>query len=414
MPKSGLTVILIATAIAGVASYVITWLVPRVIGFADYATFAVFWAALYLVVGALFGLQQEVTRATQPVAADAHPHVNRARNFGLAAAGATLVIVLATAPLWAQSVFPGVGWALVFPLASCAASYALVAVLGGTLFGLGQWHAAAALVLADALLRLAGIAVALPFTHNIVVLAWAAVAPFPLAIVVLWPFIRGRVVGRAQLDVGYRQLSWNVARTITAAAATGLMVSGFPLAFGLAAAGSPAGLVGMVILAVTLVRAPLIIVTMALQGYLLVQFRDAPERAARRLAVILAAVLGAGVALGGLAWLVGQPIFGWLFPGEPVPSAWFLGVLVGSSALVAALTVTASAVLARSLHHLYTAGWVTGAVVTILALFVGAVIPLELEPLAAVALLAGPVVGLAVHLGGLVVVRSRETRRSRA
>ncbi len=403
MPKSGLSVILIATAIAGIASYVITWLVPRVIGFGDYATFAVFWSALYLVVGALFGVQQEVTRATRPVVPDATAQVNRARNFGLAAAAVTLVLVVGTAPLWSQAVFPGVGWALVAPLALGAASYALVAVLGGTLFGLAQWHAAAALVLADALLRFAGILVALQFTHNIVVLAWAAVAPFPLAIVVLWPFIRSRVVGAAQLDVGYRQLAWNVARTITAAAATGLMVSGFPLVFGLAASGYPATLVGMVILAVTLVRAPLIIVTMALQGYLLVQFRDGPETAGRRLVALLALVLGAGLVLGGLAWGVGPAVFGWLFPGEPVPSAWFLAALVVSSALVAALTITASAVLARSQHHLYTAGWVTGAVVTVLALL----LPLDLELRATVSLLAGPIVGLLVHVAGLLMRRTR-------
>jgi len=396
MPKSGLPVLLGATAIAGVTSYLVTWLVPRAIGFAEYATFAAFWAALYLVVGALYGLQQEVTRATGPVEASTPGRtVNRARNAGVAASLLTFAIILATSPLWAEPVFPGRGLLLVLPFAVGTASYAIVAVLAGTLFGLSRWREAAALVLADALLRLAAVGIALLFTHDVVVLAWAVAAPFLLAVVVLWPFIRSQVVGRAQLDVGYRQLAWNVARTITAAASTGIMVSGFPLVFTLATSGERAALVGMVVLTVTLVRAPLIVVTMSLQGWLLVQFRDA--HVAGRLARILGVLGVGGVVLGAAGWWLGPTIFAWLYPGEPVPGAWFVAVLVASSAVVAALCVTGAAVLARSRHQIFTAGWVTGAIVTIATVF----LPLSLEARASVSLLAGPLAGLAVHLGGL-------------
>ncbi|MCU1443148.1 MAG: hypothetical protein JWQ59_1298, partial [Cryobacterium sp.] len=64
---TGFTRILVATAIAGIAAYVVTWVVPRIIGGVDYKVFAVFWASMYLVVTALSGIQQEVTRATRPV-----------------------------------------------------------------------------------------------------------------------------------------------------------------------------------------------------------------------------------------------------------------------------------------------------------------------------------------------------------
>ena len=408
MPKSGLPVLLGATAIAGVTSYLVTWLVPRAIGFAEYASFAAFWAALYLIVGALYGLQQEVTRATGAVdGAGVDRRTNRARNAGLAASLITFAVILATAPLWADAVFPGRGMLLVFPLAAGTASYAIVAVLAGTLFGLSRWREAAALVLADALLRLAAVGVALLFTHDVVVLAWAVAAPFLLAIVLLWPFIRSHVVGRAQLDVGYRQLAWNVARTITAAASTGVMVSGFPLIFTLATSGEQAALVGMVVLTVTLVRAPLIVVTMSLQGWLLVQFRDA--HVAGRLARILGVLGIGGVLLGIAGYLLGPTIFAWLYPGEPVPGAWFIAVLVASSAVVAALCVTGAAVLARSRHHIFTAGWVTGALVTIVTVF----LPLPLEARASVSLLAGPLAGLAVHLGGLAF-GGRGTRGSQS
>jgi len=398
--RSGLVIILAATAIAGVASYVVTWFVPRVIGFADYAAFAVFWSALYLVVGTLSGLQQEVTRATLPTTSRA---VNRARNFGAIVALVTLAAVLVTGLLWAGVVFPERGFALVVPLAVGTASYAIVAVLGGTLFGLAEWRSAAALVMADALLRFVAILIVLLFTHDIVALAWAAAVPFGLAVVVLWPFIRSSVVGRAQLDVGYRRLTWNVSRTLLAAASTGVMVSGFALLLGLTSPGADPAILGLYILASTLVRAPLVVVAGALQGYLLVGFRDAPAAASRRFLLIQLGVAGAGVVLAGLGWLLGPAVFAFLFPGEPVPDGWFVAALVLSSALVAAMFVSASAVLARSQHFAYTAGWVTGAVVTIGVLL----LPIDFGTRTVLALLAGPAAGLLVHIAGLVASRLR-------
>lgn len=389
--RSGLRAILVATAIAGVASYLVTWFVPRVIGFADYATFAVFWAALYLVVGTLSGLQQEVTRATVPLSGDAPAHVNRARNFGLIAAAVTFVVVLAVA---FTSPF---AW----PLAFGTASYALVAVLVGTLFGLSRWRAAAALVLVDALLRLVAILLTLLFTHEIVALAWAAAVPFGLALLVVWPFARRAVVGKAQLDVGYGRLSWNVSRTLLAAASTGVMVSGFPLLLGLTSPGADSVQLGLYILAATLVRAPLVVVAMSLQSYLVVQFRDAADRASRRLLLVLGGIAATGVVLAALGWLIGPAVFGWLFPGEPAPDGWFVAALVISSALVAAMFVSGAAVLARSQHFVYSAGWVVGAVVTVVVLL----LPLDLATRTILALIAGPAVGLAVQVGYLVSSR---------
>lgn len=400
-PRSGLADVLAATAIAGAASYLITWLVPRVIGFDQYAVFAVFWAALYLVVGTLAGLQQEVARGTLPADPHAPERVNKARNFGVVTAVLVASTILVTAPAWAGVTFPAGQWPLVIPLAVGSASYALVAVLGGTLQGLGRWRATALLIVSDAVLRVAAMGIVLVVTHDLVALAWAAALPFGVAIVLVWPLVRSRVVGKAQLDVGYRRLTWNVSRTVTAAAATGVMVSGFPLIFGIAANDRPAAIVGMVVLAVTLVRAPLVVVAMALQAWLLVRFRDHSAAAARLLALSLVVILGLGAAIAVVGWAVGPPVFAWLFPDEPVPSAGFLAGLVASSALVAALVVTGAALLARSQHHSFTAGWVVGAVVTIGA----TLLPWEPEPLALAALLAGPLAGLLVHGAALVIAR---------
>ncbi len=397
---SGLTIILTATIVSGVVSYVVTWLVPRHIGFADYTIFAVFWASLYLVVGALFGVQQEVTRGTTLLETGAPRQISRARNFGAVAALIVFASIVATAELWVHAVFPVEGWNLVWPLAVGTASYVLVAVLAGSLYGVAAWKPLALMMTTDAGLRLAAIAATLAFTSNVVALAWAAVAPFPVALAVLWPLIRRSIVGRSQLDVGYRALTWNVARTIVAAASAGIMVSGFPLLLGLLSRGAPKAVVGLYILTITLVRAPLIIISMSLQSYFVVTFRDELHGFWKRFLAIEALVIASGIVLAGVGWLLGPFVFGFLFPGQLRPEGWFIAVLVLSSALVGALAISAPAVLARSQHFVYSAGWVASAVVTIAVV----ALPLDFGLRTVLALVIGPVAGLIVH--GTYLIRA--------
>ena len=408
---SGFVIILIATAVAGAISYVVTILVPNRVGPALYVPFAVFWSSIYLVVGALGGIQQEVTRGTHPLAISSPARVSRTRNFGVVAGLSVFALVIATAPLWVNAVFPSERWSLVWPLAVGVASFVMVAVLAGSLYGVAAWVPIALMISVDALLRLIGLAIALSFTTDVVMLAWAVALPFPLTLVVLWPFIRRSIVGRSQLDVGYRALSWNVARTIVAATATGIMVSGFPLMLGLTSHSVPRALQGMFVLSITLTRAPLIVVALSLQSYLVVQFRNHVEHFWRQFLGLIGLVVSGGVvlAIGGL--LLGPPIYALISPTGPQPDGAFFAILVGSSVLVAALCITAPALLARSQHLIYTAGWVVAAVVTIVAL----VLPLDFPTRIITALVAGPMVGLLVHGTALVTLalRSRRARVGR-
>ena len=388
---SAVVVILTATLIAGVISYLITWLVPRVIGFSSYAEFALFWSALYLVIGTLSGVQQEITRATRAIPEPVHV-ANRARRFGLVAmavvGGAVLLLTFLVGPV----VFPRSGASLAVPLAIGPAGYVAVAVLSGTLYGLANWRWIAGFIVTDAVLRLLGVGVVLLVTDDVLVLAWAVVLPFPLTFVLLWPGVRRRVVGRAQLDVGFRRLTSNVLHTVAGAAATSVMVSGFPLALGLTTTTTSA-LLGMIILAVTFVRAPFVIVAMSLQSYLILRFR---ERAPGRRALILgaAAGIGVGVVLAALGALAGPPVFTWLFPGELVPDPLFIAALCGSSVLVAALYVTGALVLAAGNHRTYVAGWAVGAVATVGLLLV----PIDVVARTSLALCLAPMLGVATHL----------------
>lgn len=402
--RSGLPAIVVATAVAGIAGYVATWLVFRGVGAAEYAVFAVFWSATYLIVGALSGIQQEVTRGTHPRVAGAE-HTPIARNFAVAGAVVVLVVVVALTPVWMFAAFPqdGGGW-LVLPLAVGTASYVVVAVVAGTLYGVRMWTALAWMIMLDALLRLATIGVALALDPHPVALGWAVALPFPVAVVLVWVVIRRRVVGRSSLDVTMRPLVWNVARTVLAAASMGVLVSGFPLMLRLTSPGEDAARLGVVILAITLVRAPLIVTAMSLQSYLIVVFRQAAARHA--------ALLAGGIVLGGLliaalgAWL-GPELFRLLFGEEAIVDGGFIALLVASSTLVAAMFVTGPLLLTRSQHLAYVAGWLAAAIVTIGALLV----PIDFDARVVLSLLAGPIVGLASHV--VAILRSSRQEASR-
>lgn len=397
----GALLVLIGTAISGLAGYGVTIVAFRSLGATDYAVFAVFWASLYLLVGGLSGIQQEFTRATSAREPSRPPQPSRARNFGVIAAVALFVAVLATSPLWSSAVFVRDGSELAIPLALGSASYVVVATLAGSLFGMSQWRSIFLLIVTDGLLRFLLVVIALSFTHDLLVIAWAVATPFPAAIILLWWFVRGGLVGRTLLDVGYRALTFNVARTVLASISTAVMVSGFPLILGIVGKSSSAHYVGELIFAITIARAPLIVAVGSLQSIFVVRFRDATNSFWRPLAIVLGVLLGGGALLALLAVVVGSPVLEWIQGGHSSVTGPFIGVLVASSALVAAITVSGSAVLSQSHHLVYTLGWVLAAVVTIAVMAA----PGDLTARVALALTIAPATGLVFHLLSLAWLR---------
>lgn len=405
---NGFILIVAATGLVGIAGYLITVWVPNLIGFGPYATFAVFWAFTFLVAAALTGIQQEITRGTQAREPGDHTRAGQAGKFALLAAIAVLVAVLGTAPLWQAAVFPEHGWALVIPLAVGAASYVPLAVLAGSLYGVGHWKALFALISIEGLLRLVMVILAAYLQPEAAVFAWAIAIPFPVAVLLVWPFARARIVGKTRLDVSLPQLTWNVSRTIVAATAMGLMISGFPLILQLTSPGQPEGLMGLVIATATLTRAPLIVVGMALQSFLIVFFRARAAHFWRTLLMLEAAVIAIGVVLAVAGYLLGPAVFAFAFPREEVPADWLIATFVLSSALVGALCISAPAVLSRNAHSAFSAGWIVAAVTTVVCLL----LPLGFIEKTMLALLVGPVMGVLVHAVYLAVVRKGEPARA--
>lgn len=400
---SGVSGILLATVVAGASTYIALAVTAAVIGPTRYATFSVYWGALYLIIGTLSGVQQEVSRATVARAADrARSHV--ARNFGAVAATCVAGLVLASAPLWAAAAIPGATWSMVFAIACGAGCYAIVATLSGTLYGLERWAVLAWMIAVDGVLRFAAIVVVLAAGGGDDALAWAAALPFPVTLIGTWLLIRRSVVGASALDVGYRELSWNTARTLIAAAAMSSLISGFPLLLGATTAEADQAQLGVVILAVTLSRAPLVIPVLSLQSYFIVRFKEVVGALLwRRVATAAVAIVGVALVLAVLAALIGPWLLTTVFGEAYALEGVLLGGIVASAGFTAVLCVTGPAVLARGRHTAYSAGWVVAAAVTVLVL----VLPLEFHLRVILAMVCGPILGVVVHLGYLAWTTAR-------
>ncbi|TFC55931.1 hypothetical protein E3O62_13235 [Cryobacterium sp. TMT2-15-1] len=406
----GLGLLTVATIVAGVSGYLVLWLVAAQVGPSSYAQFAVFWSAVYLIVGSLAGIQQEITRATHPVDTEsAGPPAQSARPSKLQNYAAILVIsvmglVVVSSPLWSKTVFSGDPVAYVVPLTIGVGGYVVVAVLCGTLYGLGGWMALAWMIALDSILRLVCTGLALLVTTDPGSLAWAVVVPFPLTPAILWLFMRKGVRGRSAIDVRFGRLSWNIVRSIAASASTAIIVSGFPLIVSATSGTEPAATLGVLLLAITLTRAPLVVPLMSLQSFLVIQFRGQVAHVLRKVWVILAGIALVAALLALIAFFIGPQVFEWMFGDAYRIEAITLALLVLSSFGIGALCVSGPAVLARGLHAAYSAGWMIAAGMTVLAMF----LPLDLVPRVLASLLIGPLLGLLVHLLSLTMFFRRK------
>ncbi|MFC5930746.1 hypothetical protein D6T64_13170 [Cryobacterium melibiosiphilum] len=401
--RGKLSIVLIATAtvVAGVSGYLVTLAVAQQAGLAAYSVFAVFWAVLYFIVGCLFGLQQEMTRA---VSAGARAQLAPARSrvpvpmFVLLVAGLVAVVIAVSFPLWAIPAFGEDQLGLVVPLAVGAVACVAVSSLSGVLSGLGSWADLALIVGLDGAVRLAMILAVLALGGDQSWLAWGVVAPFPITVGIALFVARRRLAGALYVDGTYRGLLWNSSRTMLAAAAMAAMVTGFPALLSLFSAGVDRDYLGALILAITLLRAPLLVPLTAFQSYLLVFFASHATTIVRALVSFLAVVALGTIAFAGLTALWGEQVFVWLFGEEVRQVSDLLVPLVFASGMIAGLFVTGPAVLSRNAHAAYTTGWVVSAVVA-----VGAVLlPWPIGDRVIAALVLGPAVGLIIHTSSVV------------
>lgn len=394
--RLGFLYILAATAIAGACGYVIQLAAPVFLDDPhEYLAFSVFWSTLFLFVSGVSGVQQEVSRATHP-AVDA-PKSRTLGTFALGAVGVLAVVAVLVGFALATSAFAAAPVDLTFWFGVGLIGYLFFAVLGGILYGLERWRTIALVTVADAVVRALFVTVGLVLGLPTAPLAAGIALPFGLVAAGVWAVVRGRVAHGYTVDVGVRQISLNALGTAIGAGAMGILVTGLPLLLRTAMPGADAAALAGLILVITVTRAPLIIPLMALQSFLIVVFRKGivhPWAVLSRYLLLLAAVTAA---LAVAAWLWLPSLIAWLSQDRFHADPWVCAIVVVSGGLVGAICITGPALLARSRHAWFVAGWVVAAGVTIALL----AIPAPMTTRVALALLVPPVVGVVIHVLGV-------------
>ena len=394
----------VATAITAACGYAVLYLAARTLDPAGFSVFGVFWGAFGLVTGAANGLLQEATRdvraASQSEAAATDQRVDRPHTHPMrVGAGVGLVaaaIIAITSPLWAPHVFAEARPLSVALLSIGLAGFCLHATLLGMLAGTGRWTNYGSLMVTDAVIRVMIATATFLLGWGLVGFLWATVGG-AVAWVLLWSVSAGTRAA-AQLRTPGKVSTYlrGASHSIAASGASAILVMGFPVLLK-ATSGQLGAAGGVVILAVTLTRAPLLVPMTAMQGNLIAYFFDRRHARLRALLKPAAVVLAVGTVGVLAAALVGPWLLRFAFGPEDQTSGTLLAWLTAAAVAIAILTLTGSATVAASLHRAYSLGWVAATVAAALLL----TLPLSLETRTVVALLCGPLVGIAVHLTAL-------------
>jgi O-antigen/teichoic acid export membrane protein len=387
-----------ATVLTALCGYAVLYLAARDLEPAGFSVFGVFWGAFGLVTGAANGLLQEATREVRStpyteVVTRPRTHPMRvAVMVGVAAAA----VIAASSPLWSAHVFVEARLPSVVLLSVGLAGFCLHATLLGMLAGVGRWTQYGALMVTDAGIRVAVAAVTFVIGWGLVGYLWATVAGAVAWLIMLIASPATRAAAQLATPGGTMTFLRGTAHSITAAGASAILVMGFPVLLK-ATSGDLGATGGVVILAVTLTRAPLLVPLTAMQGNLIAHFVD--QRAQRLRALVAPALVVAGLGAVGVlaAWMFGPWLLRVAFGEEYRADGALLAWLTTAAVAIALLTLTGAATVAAALHRAYSAGWISATVAAVFLLL----LPLDLETRTVIALLCGPMVGIAVHLGAL-------------
>jgi O-antigen/teichoic acid export membrane protein len=401
--RSSVARVAIATLVTALCGYAVVYLAARDLAPAGFSVFAVFWGAFGLVTGAANGLLQETTREVR--SAGYTEIVPGRRTHPLRVAGligvATAAVIVGSSPLWSGQVFADARWLSVGLLSAGLAGFCLHATLLGMLAGDNRWTQYGALMVTDAVIRVAVAGAAFVIGWGLVGFLWATVAGAVAWLIMIVASPTTRAAARLLTPGGTATFLRGAAHSITAAGASAILVMGFPVL--LKATSQALGAEGgVVILAVTLTRAPLLVPLTAMQGNLIAHFVDERTERLRTLvapAVLVGAVGAVGVLAAGLIgpWLL-RVGFGPDYHAAGALLAW----LTAAAVAIALLTLTGAATVAAAMHRAYSLGWVGATVASTLLLL----LPLPLESRTVVALLCGPLVGIGVHLVALARPRA--------
>jgi O-antigen/teichoic acid export membrane protein len=393
----------VATACTAVCGYAVVYLAARDLAPSGFSIFGVFWGAFGLVTGAANGLLQETTREIRSMLQGTTPAADGPRTHPLRVAAvvgvAAAAVIAGSSPLWSGRVFVEQRWLSVALLSVGLAGFCLHATLLGMLAGANRWGQYGALMVTDAVIRVLIATATFVLGWGLTGFLWATVAGAVAWLIVLVASPTARATSRLLTPGGMATFLRGTAHSITAAGASAILVMGFPVLLKLTSSELGAQ-GGVIILAVTLTRAPLLVPLTAMQGNLIAHFVDERTNRLRALitpAAIIAGIGAVGVLLAGVIgpWLL-RVAFGAQYDAGGVLLAW----LTAAALAIAMLTLTGAAAVAAALHRAYALGWVGATAASGLLLL----LPWALETRTVVALLCGPLVGIGVHLAALARV----------
>jgi O-antigen/teichoic acid export membrane protein len=399
--KGGAVSIGVASLLSAASGYVALLLAARLLDVADNAIFLAYWSFMFFWFGILSGVSIETTRAVY--VGRTAPDGPRVLGVGISFGAILGVLLLITSFWWSPALFGDQYGALGIVLSIAVVLYAGHATLIGALGGLTAWGSQALVIGADAVVRVALVAVsAIAFVSisgfavgaSLAVLTWVIMS-------ILFPSVRAGWGARA--DVPLRTFSINIGHAVLAAAASAALVVGFPVLVRIASTDTVYLSSAPLLLAVSLTRAPLLIPLNAYQGVAVTYFLRNRSRGLRPLIPLSAVVLGLGVVGAALAWLIGPWLMAVLIRSSYALSGGVLAGLTFAAALLALLTLTGALTLALGKHGWYSFGWVLATLCSLAILF----LPLPIEMRAILSLTVGPVVGVVVHL---VALGPRATR----
>ena len=371
-------------------------LVKREVSDSSFVEFAIFWGALYLGIGLLSGIQQEVTRSSSRNQRAQPSYSSRgARPVHVAIATIGLigvVIAFISLVVLPHQYFgpPNLESGLIL---FCGLSgYAIVALISGLLYGANNAIKVVALmIVTDVLLRLIFVGSVATFGYDAIAMEVAICLPFILVPAFVFPITRKFISKNFAFDVSLGQFFINSFQTMAAAGAMSLLISGFPLVIRELYFEVQKEQLASIIFVVTLARAPLIVIAMSLQSYLIAKLRKNSDFISR-LRLISLSVFIASLILGALLSVFGNQVFSYVANQEiHINGLIYLAVGI-SSGVVAVLFVIGAKLLAEDAHFRYLCMWLVTVIVTLAFLF------FELEPglLLSLVLVAPPLVGLFV------------------
>jgi O-antigen/teichoic acid export membrane protein len=414
------TVLLLVAAVlvAGLLVNVYLALVARLLPSAgDYGHFGAFWSiALVIGFGAFLPLEQEMARVLQTTAS---PHValRLAAGAALALAGGAVVLVLVLLPVL-RSAYDGSTGLILATLAVVVVS-AVQFLLRGLLIGLGRLTVHAAVLAADAVLRVVLVLVVAatgadqpPSSY-----AWTLVVAILVAHLPVLPWAVRQVRSLegpghgGGVDLPPGSFAGAIGHLLVASLFAQVLLNGPPLLVAALATAGEQDAAGRFLAAFTLARIPLF-VAVPIQSTLVPVLARLVSAGRRRELVRLVGraslgLLGLALLGGLLAWIVGPALVGWIFGSRYVLPGTDLALMVVGVVAHLGLLLVAQALVAGGRHSSVALTWA----LAVGAACIPALLISDLLGRGEWAFLTGSVVGWL--LGTLLLTRRPESDRTR-